>query len=307
MTAASAAVPSTEAGGTMVKVALVLAISLFWGGNWPAVKTVLFEVPPFTLRAIGFTTGAVVLLAWAWARSMRLRVPAAEVPWLVATGLLNILAFNLCTAFAQLMMPTSRAAIIAFTMPVWATLLAVPLLGERPGWRQGIGLALGMSGLLVLLGPEAVAGNSGPMLGPVLVLTAAVAWALGTVLMKRRGAWASHVVVVTGWQYVASALPMVVLAVWLDDPPPPASWDLPTWLALGYHLVFSICLAQMLWFVIVGRLTVTQATIGTLLIPVIGVLGSVVILGDPLTLRLVGALALVVSAVACVVVGRRRG
>lgn len=303
-TAAAIARASSRWAGTAGKVALVLAIGLFWGGNWPAVKTALVQIPPLTLRAIGFTTGAVVLLLWARARGLRLRVPVEEVPWLAATGILNILLFNLGTVFAQLMMPTSRATIIAFTMPVWATLLAVPILGERPGWRQVAGLTLGMAGLLVLLGPEALSGQGASLLGPALVLGAALSWALGTVLMKRRGAWITRVVVVTGWQYVLAALPMVVLATALDAPPVPGEWTMRTWLALGYHLVFSICIAQMLWFVIVKRLTVGQATVGTLVIPVVGVAGSILVLGDPLTTRLVTALALILSAVAFVMLRR---
>lgn len=267
-------------------------------------RRALVQVPPLTLRAIGFTTGAVVLLLWARVRGLRLRVPVEEIPWLAATGVLNILLFNLGTVFAQLMMPTSRAAIIAFTMPVWATLLAAPLLGERPGWRQMTGLAFGMAGLVVLLGPEAVSGDGDSLLGPALVLGSAVSWALGTVLMKRRGVWRTHVVVVTGWQYALAAAPMVVLAMGAEAPPAPMEWTARTWLALGYHLVFSICLAQILWFVIVKRLTVGQAVVGTLIIPVVGVAGSVLLLGDPLTVRLVTALALIVSAVAFVMLCR---
>ncbi|MGQ9368030.1 DMT family transporter [Azospirillum sp. ST 5-10] len=294
--APSAAVPRD----TLVKLALVLAIGLSWGGNWPAVKTVLADVPPLTLRALGFTTGAAVLLGFAAAKGMRLRVPAREVPWLAATGVLNILVFNLCTVFAQLLMPTSRAAIIAFTMPLWATLLAVPLLGERPGRRQAAGLALGFAGLLVLLGPEAVRGQGDGWAGPLLVLTAAVSWALGTVLLKRRGAWITPVMVVTGWQYALIALPTVVLAALLERPPAPSSWHGATWIALAFHLAFAVCLAQMLYLVVVRRLTVGQAATTTLIIPVIGVGGSILVLGDPLTVRVVLALALVVSAVASV-------
>ncbi|MGJ7456280.1 EamA family transporter [Halomonas sp. RA08-2] len=100
---------------------LIATIGLFWGGNWPAVRFILMDVPPFTLRAIGFSTGALLLLSWARWRRLPLRVPADEWPWLIATGLFTILGFNLATAFAQLRMPTSQAAIIAFTMPCcWA-------------------------------------------------------------------------------------------------------------------------------------------------------------------------------------------
>jgi drug/metabolite transporter (DMT)-like permease len=287
----------------LARLALVLAIGLFWGGNWTAVKLSLQQIPPLTLRAVGFSTGAVVLLLFARWRGLGLRVPVAERPWLVSAGLLNILGFNLCTAFAQLMMPTSRAAIIAFTMPVWATLLSIPVLGDRVHARQWLGLALGLSGLLVLLGPEALAADGGSLLGPALVLLGALSWALGTVVTKRRGHWHSHTVVVTGWQYVVSAAPMVVLALILEERP--AALTLTTTLALGYHLVFAICLAQMLWFVIVTRLSVGQATIGTFVIPVVGVGSAVAILGDPLTLRLVAALLLTLGAVACVMLQRR--
>lgn len=303
---AAAAPASPRWSGTAGKVALVLAISLFWGGNWPAVKTALFQLPPFTLRAIGFTSGAVVLLLWARARGLRLWVPGVEVPWMVATGLLNILAFNIGTVFGQLQMPTSQATIIAFTMPAWATLFAIPLLKERPGARQLAGLALGTGGLLVLLGPEALNGGPSSFIGPAFMLLAATSWALGTVLMKRRGAWTSHVLVITGWQYALAAVPMIPLALVYESAPGPTEWTTATWLALGYHVVFSICIAQMMWFVIVKYLTVGQAAIGTLLVPVIGVTGAIVILGEALNLRIVGALVLVVSAVACVMLRRNR-
>lgn len=215
------ALPSTSAIPVITKIALVAAIGLFWGGNWPAVKTILSQLPPLTLRAIGFSTGAIVLLGWARLRGLRLWVPLGELPWLATIGLLIILLFNLCTAFAQLLMPTSRAAIMAFTMPIWATLIAIPVLGERPGPRQIAGLFLGMTGLGVLLGPEAVRGDGGPVLGPIAILIAAVSWALGSVLMKRRGQWSSHAVVVTGWQYAISAVPMIIMALVLESPPPP--------------------------------------------------------------------------------------
>ncbi len=287
----------------LTKLALIVAIGVFWGGNWPAVKLSLQQIPPFTLRAVGFSVGALVLLGWAWWRGLGLRVPVAEWPWLLSAGLLNILGFNLCTAFAQLMMPTSRATIIAFTMPVWATLLSVPVLGERVRRRQWLGLALGLTGLGVLLGPEALRGGGDSLAGPALVLLGALLWATGTVVNKRRGAWISHVVTITGWQYAVSAVPVVVLALALETPVSPAQWRLSTTLALVYHLVFSICLAQMIWFVIIKRLSVSQASIGTFLIPVIGVSGSVVILGDPLSPRLIVSLLLTVGAVGCVMFG----
>lgn len=290
--------------GQLSSIALIVTIGLFWGGNWPAVRFILADVPPFTLRAIGFTTGAVLLLSWACWRRLPLKVSRQELPWLAVTGFFTILGFNLATAFGQLHMPTSQAAIIAFSMPCWALLLGWLLLGQRITKRQWLGLACGQAGLLVLLGPSALQGGSQGLIGPVIMLGAALSWALGTVLIKRRGGWESHAVVVTGWQFVLCAIPMIIMMIALEPIPQPATWQTSTWLALGYHLLFSITLAQMLWFMNVNRLSIAQATISTLIIPTVGVSSAILLLGEPLSPRVFIALILTLTAVAIVMLKR---
>jgi len=290
--------------GQLSTIALIATIGLFWGGNWPAVRFILADIPPFTLRSIGFTTGAVLLLSWAYWRRLPLRVSSKEWPWLAVTGLFTILGFNLATAFGQLHMPTSQAAIIAFSMPCWALLLGWWLLGQRITKRQWLGLACGQAGLLVLLGPSALQGGSQGLVGPLIMLGAALSWALGTVLIKRRGGWESHAVVITGWQFLLCAIPMIIMMVALEPMPKPATWQTSTWLALGYHLLFSITLAQMLWFMNVNRLTIAQATISTLIIPTVGVSSAIVLLGEPLSPKVFIALLLTLAAVAIVMFKR---
>lgn len=290
--------------GQLAAIALIGTIGLFWGGNWPAVRFILVDIPPFTLRSIGFTTGALLLLGWAYWRRLPLRVSAQEWPWLAVTGFFTILGFNLATAFGQLRMPTSQAAIIAFSMPCWALLLGWLLLGQRITKRQWLGLACGQAGLLVLLGPSALQGGSQGLIGPVIMLGAALSWALGTVLIKRRGGWESHAVVVTGWQFALCAIPMIIMMIALEPMPQPATWQTSTWLALGYHLLFSITLAQMLWFMNVNRLTIAQATISTLIIPTVGVSSAILLLGEPLSPKVFIALLLTLSAVAIVMLKR---
>ena len=123
---------------------LVPLLGLLWGFNWPAVRISLTEIAPWTLRAGGMTFAGLALVAVALARGVSLKVPAAHWPRLVVAGILSIAAFNILLAFAQLMAPTSRAAILTFTMPVWATLMAWPVLGERFDRPRLIGLGLGV-------------------------------------------------------------------------------------------------------------------------------------------------------------------
>src|SRR5262245_42814728 len=91
-----------------VKVWLI-AIAVSWGFNWPAVKLALNEMPIWSMRAVGLTVGGSLLLVLARASGRSLQVEARQWSALIIAGLLNVTAFNVLTAVAQTLMPTSRA------------------------------------------------------------------------------------------------------------------------------------------------------------------------------------------------------
>ncbi|PWC55695.1 EamA family transporter, partial [Azospirillum sp. TSH20] len=105
--------------------------------------------------------------------------------------------------------------------------------------------------------------------------------------------------VITGWQYVLCAPPMILLAA-TETRPALSEIHPEVWVGFAWHIVCSLCAAQALWYVTVRRLTVGEAAVSTLLIPVVGVSGAVLLLGDPVTARLAAALVLILAAVACV-------
>ncbi|MDP1534391.1 MAG: EamA family transporter, partial [Rubrivivax sp.] len=90
-------------------------LALFWGLNWPAVKITLGALPPFSLRAVGLGSGALLLLLVQLARRQPLLPARAAWPVVLVGGLLTIAVFNLATAWAQLNTTTSRAAVLTFT------------------------------------------------------------------------------------------------------------------------------------------------------------------------------------------------
>ena len=96
---------------------LVLLIGLFWGLNWPAVKTLLTELPPFTIRAVALTVSGALLAVIAKALGHRLRPPRGELWPLLLAGLLTVFGFNVLVTFGQMLTETSKAAIIAYIMP----------------------------------------------------------------------------------------------------------------------------------------------------------------------------------------------
>jgi drug/metabolite transporter (DMT)-like permease len=228
-------------------------------------------------------------------RDMRIHSSVAAVH-LVVAGCLNIACFTLFSAFAQLATATSRVAVLAYTMPIWATLFAYPVLGERLNRVCGISLLLCAVGLTVLVYPLL---GSSDLIGLVLALATAVSWAAGTVYLK----WAridADPMAISAWQ-LAVAL-VVTFAGALIVEGSLHLWPVPAralW-ALAFSGLVGSAFAYLLWFEIVRRLPATTAALGLLSVPVIGIVASVLILGERLTVADIVGSALILTAAASV-------
>ena len=204
------------------------------------------------------------------------------------------------SAYGVSLMPAGRASIIAFTMPVWATLLAAPLLGEDITATKIIGLVLGVSGLGVLIGQDLVILQQAPV-GAFFMLLAAISWAIGTILLKRFQ-WQLPVLTNVAWQLLFSAIPVTLVAVASEPLPDLAALSLPAIVALVYLFLFPMSFCQWAYFKVVTLLPASVAAIGTLLVPVIGVYSSHLILAEPVGLAELTALLLILSALGLVLI-----
>lgn len=275
--------------------AVILVIGVLWGLNWPLVKLLLAEFSPWTLRGIGLSLAATGLMTVAVLSGQRLRPAAAEWPALVLAGLFSVFGFNLFTAFGQMETETSKAAIIAFTMPVWAALFSAAWLGEPLGGRVLASLGLGMSALGLLIAEDPSGLLSAPA-GPLYMLGAAVSWAIGTVILKR-AAPSLAPLPRAAWMVAVSAPPAVFGALVFEGPwtaLPSASGAL----LLAAHVLGPLGICYAGWSVLVSRLPVAAATVGTLIVPVVGVLSAGWLIGDALGPLRLAALAAVAGAVA---------
>ncbi|MCX7272971.1 MAG: DMT family transporter [Burkholderiales bacterium] len=291
--------PSPVRTGVRAAALAVPALALLWGLNWPAVRVLLTWWSPWTVRAVGLGAGALVLFALARARGQPLSVARGMRLRLAVSALLSIVGFNLGTAFAQLAGSTSRAAIVTFTMPIWAVLLAWAFAGETPDRRRVGAVVLGVAGLSLLALPLLAAGASS--LGVLLALAAGVSWAGGTVFVKR---WPLAVPPLAGtaWQLTVGALVSALgWAVFGSAPSATAGAPWPVhWfaLALVYHVVLAMALAYVIWFDVVARLPGGVAALGTLLVPVVGVAGAMLLLGERPSLTDLAGFALISGAAA---------
>jgi len=172
-----AKVAGSATGDVRAKLMLV-ALCLLWGVTWPAMKIALTEIPPLSMRTLTAATGGLTLLAFCLAARTRLRVPANAWGHVIAIACLNIGAFSLLTAYAQVAAATSRVTILIYTMPIWAVLLAWIVLREKSNARQLLSVVLCALGLVVLIAPVAA---TGVPLGLLLAVAAGASWGAGTV------------------------------------------------------------------------------------------------------------------------------
>ncbi|HET6183386.1 MAG TPA: DMT family transporter [Acetobacteraceae bacterium] len=281
-------------GGVLRGVGLLMLTASGWGLNWAATKYLITECPPLTARGLAGLAAGFGLAALAAARGEGLAVPAqARLPLLCA-ALLNVTAWMGLTTVSMLWLPAGEAATLAYTMPVWAALLALPVLGERLGPARMVALALGLGGVWLLV-RHGFGRDAAKLPGIAAALIAALAFALGTVLAKRRKLPLAPLAA-TAWQVGLGCAPLLVAGLLFERPHLLAmAWY--AWAALGYTAVISLGVCYLAWFGALRRLPAGTAAIGMLLTPVIGVLASAATLGEPLLGRQLAALALVLSAV----------
>ena len=288
--------PLRSRPGVGAKFLLVL-LSLVWGLSWPAVRIALDEVAPWTLRALSYGVGTVFLFALLRLRGRPASLPVGPVYLHVAvSALLNIFGFGLITTFAQLNALTSRVVIVSYSMPVWASLMAWLILGERLNAASIAGLVLCVFGLTVLVYPVI---QSGAPLGLLLAFAAALCWAAGTIYVK----WAripGDGIVVTAWQLAIAFVAAAIGAVAFEGIPHLWPLSLPVVVALAFHGPIGTGVAYFLWFTIVGRLPAATASLGSLLTPVVGIGSTILLVGEQLTFADAVGFMLIFAAAASV-------
>ncbi len=140
-----------------------------------------------------------------------------------------------------------------------------------------------MTGIGVLLAPDAAAFRAAP-LGAGFVLMAAMGWAAGTVTMKTAG-FSRSVAQMTGWQLIIGGMPIAIAALWRDPPLHDLSLSHETILVLAYIIALPMIFGQWAWFKALDRLPGTVAAVGSLAVPVVGLVSSALFLGEPLGAR----------------------
>lgn len=259
---------------------LLVVITLVWGTNWSLFPVVLREVSVWTFRAFCAVLASAVLLAVARSRGLRLSIARRHWPAVAGSAVCSLLLWNIATAFAALMIPSGQAAILGFTMPLWAALIGWAVLGDRLDARLLLALALGAAAVGLLAWRSLGVYAQAP-LGVALALLAAVGWAVGTLILKR-GRIDAHPLVVSGWQLMITAPPTIAVAWWLA---PPGPWVLPpagTLALMVYIALVPMAIGNAAWVTIVGLLPPAVAGLSTVSVPMVAMVVGALAHGEPL-------------------------
>ncbi|WP_027524543.1 DMT family transporter [Bradyrhizobium sp. Ec3.3] len=275
---------------------MFLAItSVGWGFNWPVTKFLLSELPPLSLRGVTGVLGALLLAALAVIRRDSLRIAPGIWPRLLVAAILNVTGWMVLMGLALLWLPASEAALIAYTMPVWASLFAWPVLGERPTLLRTVALVMAFAGLASIMGGNGVSASVEKLPGIIMALGGSIGFAVGTVVSKK---YPIHLPPITAaaWQIGLGCLPVAIVGLALEtthlSQVTPVGWGL-----LVYSVVGQFCIAYVSWFAALSRLPASVAAIGTMAVPVIGVVTSALALHEPLGAGQIAALAFTLAGV----------
>jgi drug/metabolite transporter (DMT)-like permease len=275
-------------------IALLAITAVGWGLNWPAIKFILSDWPPLFSRGLAGMIGAALLAGFALARGESLRVSPDILPRLAFASFTNVFAWMGFTTIAMKHLSVAECALLVYTMPIWVALLSWPLLGIRLDTRSVFALLLGFTGLLVLFGAQSIAFDSGKVIGISLSLSAAILFALGSILNRRALPLAPLALV--AWQVALACVPMAAIGL-LYERPDLAALKGPGWIAFAYMALVPMAVCYVTWFATLRHLSPPAAAIGTLAVPVIGVVTAAMMLGEPFGTREIFALVLTIAGV----------
>ncbi|RZT41117.1 DMT family transporter [Cupriavidus agavae] len=285
---------------------LLVFLTLAWGLNWPIMKIGVAHFPAMGFRLLCMAGGLVALGLALRVRGDSLHIPRATWPTVVKLAIPNMVIWHLFAICAVKMLSSGRAAILGYTMPIWAVVWGLVIFRERIALSAWIGIGCALAGTVLLLSGE-IAALTGSPAGTLLMLVAAAGWGFGTQLMKRTPLDVP-IGALTFWM-LAVTLPFLAVGSLLFE----TGWRLPTaveWAAIAYNAVVVFAYCHLVWFALARSLPPVVSSLSIMFIPVVGVFSGMWLLGETPHWQDYAAIVLMFAALSSVMLApllRRRG
>ncbi|MEA5115410.1 MAG: EamA family transporter [Geobacteraceae bacterium] len=256
-------------------VAGLILLALIWGYNWVIMKIALRDCGPFTFSALRSMLGALALFPLLPFKG-GIAAPPKAIPAIILLGLFQTAGFLGFTFWALVEGGAGKTAVLVYTMPFWVLILARLFLGERIRPLQWPAILLSFAGLSMIFEPWHARGSLFP---EVLAVMAGIFWAAAVVIAKRLLKKDEiPLLQLTAWQMLFGAIPLVIVA--LIVPEVPINWS-PSFIAsLLYNVIPGNAIAWLLWLYILEKLPAGAAGMGSMAIPLVGVISARLQLGE---------------------------
>jgi drug/metabolite transporter (DMT)-like permease len=275
----------------------LLTVVLAWGLVWPVNKVLLESLSPLWLMAVRSAIATGALFAIAGARGRLAPPPRADLPVVLSITLLHMIGFGVFAAWGLQTVPTGRSVVLAYTTPLWVVPGAALFLGESLTARRLTGVVVGMLGLLVLFNPLAFDWTSREaLLGNGAIVLAALLWAT-SILHIRAHRWTSTPFDLVPWEMLLATIILLPLARVMDGPLA-TSWDVRFTVLMLYAAIPGTAVAYWATAAASRALPAVTTSLGLLATPLVSTVVATFWLGEPLTLSLVIAIALILGGIA---------
>ena len=277
------------------------AVYIIWGSTYLAIKYAVESIPPFMTGAARFFVSGLVLYAVATMRGSS-RPTWGDVRTAIITGILMLAFGNGAVMWAEMTVPSGIAALIVAAVPLWRVLIDwLRPHGVRPRAPVFAGLALGVIGIAVLVGPSAFAGTGSFGTAALVLMCGSLSWAFGSIV-TRRAKRPSSPLMTTALQMLAGSVAFVIMSLALGEPRgfSIANVKAVSWIGWSYLVTFGSLIGFTAYIYLLGAVSAAKAATYAYVNPVVAVVLGWAIAHEPIGARTVLAATIILAGVAII-------
>ena len=271
---------------------LLIILVLVWSSVWSLFRIAMEAIPPLSFRVIIGLPAFLLLLILGYKKVKTVKIPKNNIKSLLLISFFNVTLWQILMLYGITMLGGGRAAVLTYTMPVWATIFAAIFGYEKINFSIIVSLILGMIGIFFLSIEINIFEN---IFGFLITLSAGLSWAIGTMIVKYGGI-KSDGLVVAGWQQLIGIIPIIPFALYFDlnnfgD------IELKHVLIIFYGIFFSSAYTYWAYFTVLQKFSVNITSISVMTVPVLAVLIDYLMIDFPFSTLDLLALIFIISGI----------
>ena len=250
-----------------ISIFLLIILILVWTSVWSLFKIATEAIPPLSFRVIIGIPAFILLLFLGFIKAKKIYVTKSDMKPLLLISFFNVTLWQVLMLYGINMLGGGRAAVLTYTMPVWATIFASFFGYEKINISIIISLVFGMTGILFLSLEINIFEN---IIGFLITLSAGLSWAIGTMIVKY-GGFKSDGLIIAGWQQIIGIIPIIPFALYFDL----NNFGLIDYrhiLIIFYGIFLSSAYTYWAYFTILQKFSVNVTSISVMAVPILAIL-----------------------------------